>query len=198
MGLMMSHSVEDTPLSKGDKSRLKIKTLTSETELHDVEMKNICRTMEWSDRCRLNSEELLSETFVYELHKRLFGDIWNWAGKKRTDNLPGGVDKFQISVELTILLGNCKSWIENRTYPEDEIAIRIHHKLQQIQVFSARSGTHSRLYADIMISQLFGKPEFTWGLLLNLESSELSERYQSALSEASKGRFEPLIIFARS
>ena len=49
--------------------------------------------------------------------------------KFRTTERNIGVAPYQIQPKLRILLDDIKFWIENKTYPEKEIAIRFHHKL---------------------------------------------------------------------
>lgn len=44
--------------------------------------------------------ELLSDYFVRDLHARLFGPVWNWAGRWRRLELNIGVAPEQIAVEL--------------------------------------------------------------------------------------------------
>lgn len=44
--------------------------------------------------------ELLSDYFVRDLHARMFGPVWNWAGRWRRLELNVGVAPEQIAVEL--------------------------------------------------------------------------------------------------
>jgi fido (protein-threonine AMPylation protein) len=45
-------------------------------------------------------DELLSDYFVRDLHTRIFGPVWNWAGQSRRLELNIGVAPEQIAVEL--------------------------------------------------------------------------------------------------
>jgi fido (protein-threonine AMPylation protein) len=45
-------------------------------------------------------DELLSDFFVRDLHARLYGDIWVWAGRLRQRELNIGIAPEQIAVEL--------------------------------------------------------------------------------------------------
>lgn len=65
----------------------------------------------------------------------MFGDIWKWAGEFRKTNKNIGVDKFLIGIELKNLLEDCKYWIENKIFTEDEIAIRLSHRMVLIHPF---------------------------------------------------------------
>lgn len=45
-------------------------------------------------------DELLSDYFVRDLHARMYGPVWNWAGRWRRLELNIGVPPEQIAVEL--------------------------------------------------------------------------------------------------
>lgn len=43
--------------------------------------------------------------FFLRVHKEMFADVWNWAGKLRTVELNFGVKAYQVSTELKKLGG---------------------------------------------------------------------------------------------
>jgi fido (protein-threonine AMPylation protein) len=45
-------------------------------------------------------DDLLTAYFVRDLHARLYGDIWTWAGRWRQRDVNIGVAPEQIAVEL--------------------------------------------------------------------------------------------------
>ena len=55
--------------------------------------------------------------------------IWTWAGEFRKTDKNIGIDKWQIRTELRYLLDDAKFWIDNKTYPPDEIAVRFKHRI---------------------------------------------------------------------
>jgi hypothetical protein len=73
--------------------------------------------------------DVLTEKFVKTLHRKMFGKVWTWAGSFRKSGKNIGVKWRQISTQLHTLLQDARYWIEHKTYPEDEIAARFHHKL---------------------------------------------------------------------
>ena len=93
----------------------------------------------------------------------MFNEVWGWAGNFRKTDKNIGVDKFIIPQELRKLIDDCKYWIENKTYPDDEIAIRFKHRLVKIHPFPNGNGRHSRICADILISKGLKKEIFSWG-----------------------------------
>lgn len=128
----------------------------------------------------------------------MLGGVWEWAGTFRKSNKNIGVDKYQIPTELRTLLDDCKFWIENKTYGEDEIAVRFKHRIVSIHCFVNGNGRHSRLMADIVIEQVFGREVFTWGSTSLIQSGEFRSTYLQALRAADNGNYAPLLKFARS
>ena len=149
----------------------------------------------WTD---VKLDEILSEKFIQEVHKRMFGEVWKWAGKFRKSNKNIGVDKIQIPTELRKLFADCSYWIDHKVFEPDEIAIRFKHRLVQIHLFPNGNGRHSRLCADILISQGLKKPIFTWGSKNLSKRGELRKKYLEAIYAADSGDYELLIKFARS
>src|SRR5260370_27862319 len=49
-------------------------------ELNEAEQENIARAQDWALNRR---RDPLSETFVKDLHPRLFGDVWRLSGRFR-------------------------------------------------------------------------------------------------------------------
>ena len=109
-----------------------------------------------------------------------------------------GVDKYQIEQELSKLLDDCKFWIDNHTFPEDEIAIRFKHRLVKIHPFPNGNGRHSRLCADILISKGLKQKIFTWGSKNISDQGETRTKYLKAIYEADGENIKPLLEFARS
>jgi Fic-DOC domain mobile mystery protein B len=102
-----------------------------------------------------------------------------------------------IPIELRNLLDDCRYWIENRVYNEDEIAVRLSHRIVSIHPFTNGNGRHSRLIADVLVSKGFGKPYFTWGSVNLIKKGEARNSYLAALRSADQNNYKPLIEFAR-
>jgi Fic-DOC domain mobile mystery protein B len=198
MGLDLDYIDGQTPIEEEEKEDLIIKTISTRGELDEFEQQNIEKAIEWTLKKKFRLDKILQEKFILEVHKQMFSNVWKWAGKFRKTNKNIGVDKFQISTEVKYLLDNCKYWIENKTYDEDEITIRFKHRLVQIHLFPNGNGRHSRLLADILISHGFGEPIFTWSVIDLTKKGIARTKYLSAIYEADKGNFKPLLEFARS
>lgn len=126
----------------------------------------------------------------------MFGDVWKWAGTLRNSNKNIGVDRFQISIRLRQLIDNCIFWIDNKTFSEEEIAIRFKHELVAIHIFPNGNGRHSRLLGDIIMKQIFKKPSFTWGSKKLGSKNDNRKFYITALKKADQGDFKDLISFS--
>ena len=180
-----------TPLTEEEKQQLKAKWITTRTELNELETKGIADAEIWLLK---NKKDILNETFIKNLHKKMFGDIWKWAGTFRTTERNIGVAPYEIQPKLKILLDDVRFWIENRTFSPKEIAIRFHHRLVQIHPFPKGNGRISRLMADLLMKQ-FGLPVLDWGSGNLTEISELRKKYISALQDADNGDYSSLLNF---
>jgi Fic-DOC domain mobile mystery protein B len=198
MGLELSYIEGQTPIDENEKHGLRIPSITTREELDEFEQLNIEKAVEWTIKRKFNQEIILSEQFIKELHLRMYDDVWKWAGKFRTTNKNIGVDWQLVSVSLKQLLDDCKFWIENKTYPEDEIAVRFSHRIVSIHCFPNGNGRHSRLMADVIISHIFNMPVFSWGSSNLVRQDDARKQYIEAIHAADQGIILPLLIFARS
>ncbi|MCD4725191.1 MAG: mobile mystery protein B [Bacteroidales bacterium] len=198
MGLELNYINGQTPISEEEKEGLLIKTISTREELDEFEQQNIESAVEWTLKHNFSVDRILTINFILEVHKRMFNKIWEWAGTFRKTNKNIGVDKFQISQDLKILLDDCKYWIENDTFSNDEIAIRFKHRLVKIHPFPNGNGRHSRLCADIFISHVFKKKVFSWSGSNLIKPGDSRKKYIESIYKADEGDIKPLIDFARS
>jgi Fic-DOC domain mobile mystery protein B len=198
MGLEIEYIEGQTPLDEDEKEGLLIKSITTRGELDEFEQFNIEKAIEWTLGKKWKPEYILSEDFVKELHKRMFKEVWSWAGEFRKTNKNIGVDKYQTGVSLKQLLDDGLYWLKNKTYSDEEFAIRFKHRIVKIHCFPNGNGRPSRLIADIIISQIFGKPVFTWSSINLNKKGEARSNYLNAIRLADIGDIKPLIDFAKS
>jgi Fic-DOC domain mobile mystery protein B len=198
MGLDLEYSYGQTPLEEEEKEALLLNHITNKKELDEFEQQNIEKAVEWVITRKFTIDQVLNEGFVLGLHKRMFGDVWKWAGKFRTSNKNIGVDKTLIPTHLFQLNEDCKYWNKNNTYEPDELAIIYKHRIVKIHPFANGNGRHSRLMADIIIEKLLGGKLFSWGGV-NLSGSSLERtKYIDSIKLADIGDIQPLVKFARS
>jgi Fic-DOC domain mobile mystery protein B len=200
MGLEIQYEEGQTRLDEDEKEGLLIQSITTRGELDETEQHNIENAIRWTleRRKRFTAEEILTEEFIRELHRRMLGSVWKWAGGFRNSNKNIGVDKYLIGIELRTLLDDCKYWIEHKTFSGDEIAIRFKHRIVSIHCFPNGNGRHSRLMSDVIVEKIFKLDVFSWGGKSQYATGKLRAKYLDALHEADRGNYIPLLAFARS
>jgi len=198
MGLEVVYQDGQTPLDEDEKEGLLIRTITTREELDEFEQNNIQQAILWLLSKRFSSAEILREEFIMNLHVKMFGQVWKWAGQFRKTNKNIGVDKYGIAQQLRILLDDCRYWIQNETYNQEEIAIRFKHRLVSIHCFANGNGRHSRLMADVIVERIFKGKVFSWGGNDLARVSAARANYLVALKAADAGEIVFLVAFARS
>lgn len=198
MGLELAYLSGQTPLDEEEIDGLLIPTIATRGELNEFEQQNIEQAVQWSLQRKMKQQHILAEAFIKNVHKRMYGDVWAWAGKFRTTNKKIGIDRLQIGTQLKHLLDDTIYWIEHQTYPPDEIAIRFKHRLVSIHCFPNGNGRHSRLMADIMIERIFKLPVFTWGAGNLIQEGDSRTTYIQAVKAADQSNIAPLLAFSRS
>ena len=183
-----------TPLDPDEREGLRFRHITTRGELNELEQANIQNGLLWLGRRR--GGEVLDERFMRELHRRLFGEVWNWAGEFRRTEKNIGVDPLVIAVELRKLLDDARYWAVNVTYAPLEAAARFHHRLVAIHLFANGNGRHARIAADTYLEKRFGHPRIDWteGQDL-LQVNRRREAYIAALRAADGGEYGPLLAF---
>jgi Fic-DOC domain mobile mystery protein B len=184
----------NTPLIAEELEQLIPSYIALRHELNEAELVNIGKALRWTAARR---RDAVDQDFLSELHKRMFGDVWRWAGDYRTTARNIGIDAYRIPVEVRQAVDDTRFWIENRTYPPDEIALRFSHRIVAIHPFPNGNGRLSRLIGDLVARQL-GQPPFTWGRANRVDPGETRARYVEALRAADNHDITPLLLFARS
>jgi Fic-DOC domain mobile mystery protein B len=198
MGLTIEYNDGQTPLSEEEKDCLKIPSITTREELDEFEQLNIEKAIQWTFGKKLKAEQILSEKFIKDLHKKMYGDVWKWAGEFRTTEKNLGIKSYLIPVQLKQLLDNTLFWYQNNTYSHAETAIRFKHQLVSVHCFPNGNGRHSRLMADLIMVKLYNQTFFTWGSNNLIKATDARKNYINAIREADNYDVQPLIDFANS
>ena len=141
-----------TPLDPDEKEGLKPKHISTQGELNAWEQINIFKGSRWAQRQL--KKDILDDIFLRELHKRMLGDTWAWAGTYRKSDKNIGCDWLQVSTRVRNLLDNTKYQLEHAVTELDELAIRFHHQLVLVHPFPNGNGRHSRLIADLLLQKM--------------------------------------------
>jgi len=109
---------------------------------------------------RLDLPEILSDAFLRELHRRLYADIWTWAGRYRLTEKSVGIDPVQIPVELRQSLENIAyRWDHTNDWTARQLGIAVHADAVRIHPFVDGNGRSTRLFADLVYLAAQDQPE---------------------------------------
>ena len=183
-----------TALTEEEREELIPSYITLRSDLNEAEQANMLDAENWAFS---RKRDVLDERFLTTLHKRLFGQVWRWAGRFRKSERNIGIEAYRIPVELRQLLDDCRFWIDNGTYDPDEIAARFHHRLVQIHPFPNGNGRHARMATDLLLVAI-SRPRFSWGRVNLVDPGETRQRYVDALRAADNHDIGPLLKFVRS
>lgn len=195
MGLTNHDSIGATPLDPDEAAGLIPLHVTTREQLNEWEQVNVLQGERWA--FARNRRNILSITFMQTLHKRMFGDTWRWAGKRRNTEKNIGIAREHIEVELKKLLEDVKTQLEYKSWPIDEIAARFHHRLVYIHPFPNGNGRFARTMTDLLLVQN-GAERFTWGAGDLIANGEAKQHYLSALRAADAKDYGHLFAFVRS
>lgn len=189
-----------TPLNEEDLAGLRLSWITTRDELNQAEADNIFQGRLWAFRHR-GRFWYLEPDQLHQLHQRIFGQVWSWAGQQRRRETNIGIDPHQLAVALRNVCEDTKAQVgdgSNLAYPADELAVRFHHRLVLIHPYPNGNGRHSRLATDLLVRDL-EITEFSWGTDDITAPGDTRQRYLAALRAAdSRQDFADLIAFARS
>jgi Fic-DOC domain mobile mystery protein B len=190
------------PLTEAERQGLLLPVLTR-AELNRAEAENITKAMSWLflSRRRLRPESVTDEEWLKRLHRRMYGDVWAWAGEYRTADRNPGVPYWQVRMDMRNILNDVRVWLGDTSgsrYSTDECAVRFGYRMVVVHPFANGNGRWSRLASDALSVSLGGS-RFTWGRASLTEQGTLRRIYIAALQTAdTSGDFRPLLAFARS
>ncbi len=188
-----------TPLDPDELEGLRLSHITNRAELDRWEQDNIIEAETWAFRkTNITKDDLLSVDFIRLLHKRMFRNVWKWAGEFRSSEKNIGVECWSIGPTLKILLDDVKFWIEQDVYSPYEIGARFHHRLVAIHPFANGNGRHARLMVDLLLVHILKHARFSWGSKNLVKAGDCRDRYIAALQAADQRDYSLLLEFVRS
>ncbi len=185
-----------TPLEAEDFEELIPTDIATRSDLNAVERDNIVAARLWAFTGRpiTDVQQLFETTTVDEIHRRMFGNVWKWAGKRRTRATTIGVTPTQIVTQLKDTLDDVRYWHDHATFDPVETAVRVHHRLVFVHPYVNGNGRHARLVADLYLHIVDGS-SLRWGPDES-EASDSRAAYIAALRKADEGDYSPLIVYA--
>ncbi|BAB49289.1 mobile mystery protein B [Mesorhizobium japonicum] len=188
------YPVGATPLDPNELAGLKHRHITTQAELDELEQANITSGLLWLSRTR--RKDILSDGFAIELHRQLFGQVWNWAGAFRTTGKNIGVDPAQIGSQLRVVLDDARYWADKGTYMPREAAVRLHHRIVFVHPFANGNGRHARILADAVLEKIYKVDPIDWTAGSDLQKmNERRAGYIAALKAADRHDITPLLAF---
>ncbi len=183
----------NTPLDVDEQDGLRPTWIRTRSDLNQAELDNI---LEGRRQVRVPAEAsgVLDDVWLRRLHKRLFGDVWTWAGTYRRTERNIGIEPSRIGVAVRDLVADAALWIEQE--PFELAGARFHHRLVAIHPFPNGNGRHARVATDYLGAAL-NAPTPTWGAGVARPVAELRRAYLAALRAADRDRddLERLTVF---
>ena len=187
-----------TPIAEEDLDGLIPSFVATRADLNRVEYENILAAMPWAftEARKRGALGVLDIKFVFDLHRRMFGDVWEWAGSQRRRETNLGVAPHQILEALKASLDDARYWHEHEIFDLDRRAALIHYRLVFVHPFPNGNGRCTRLIADLYRVSVGAEP-FSWSRdRLDIEGSARND-YIRALELVREDDGDALVAFAR-
>lgn len=187
----------ETPGS--DTSGLLLTQLTTKRARDAVELEAIANAYDkyiFKNQNKVKGTDWFIDEFIRQLHKDMFGEIWSWAGKYRTNNVNIGIDWPQIPEQVQVLCADFQFWNSPRASMSPiEIAARLQNRLTRIHPFINGNGRHARLVTDIFLNSIhYSLPKWPQ-IQLKSEGHKIREKYIAAMKKADHDDYDDLIKF---
>ena len=177
-----------TALDPDDRIGLRQTWISTRADLDIAEQSNIRRAL--TGLGRPSAAVILDDLWLRDLHHRMFGEVWEWAGRYRRTLTNLGVEPHHIGPQVRDLVLDATAWRDDPV----TVAARFHHRLVVIHPFVNGNGRHARI-AAAALSRAHGGPALSWGIELG-DTGVARRRYLDALRAADAGDLGPLVDFS--
>lgn len=181
-----------TPLPPELQKGLKIKTIQTIGELDEYEEDNIAKGLSWLARQKADP---CKYAFWIKLHKKLFEQVWTWAGKIRMHELanPDFKDPHEIWPQLYQLEKDLEFWLSDASLSSQEMSARFHERIETIHPFANGNGRFGRIITE-QICRHHGFEIPRWGAKMKNDPALRRKSYIAALVESRRrGNYDALI-----
>jgi len=181
MSVFFKNRDGQTPLEEEMRFDLKLKHVQDMTELYELESENNAEGIAW---CRSTNKDHLEYTTWLELHKKMLGNVWKFAGLIRKTELANTdfLMPYDIRPTLLELEKDLKYWLSNKTYPPKEMIAIFHERLLTIHPFKDGNGRWSRVLVEFVCAKE-GIEIPNWGASIT-NDDERRAKYIAAIKEA--------------
>lgn len=178
-----------TPIE--DFSDLKLKHLKNRGEVSLAEYQSINRMLAKYFLAPLTDRKVKwNYEWLLKLHREMFDEVWDYAGKIRKTELSVGVKAHLIGSELHRLISDFHQWTKDKRDPL-EMAVLFHHRLVWIHPFKGGNGRWARFVSNIYLRKN-KQPMVLWPEQQMIAEGGLREQYIRALQQADHGHFKTL------
>jgi Fic-DOC domain mobile mystery protein B len=184
----------ETPID--DISGLRVPGIATRRQLSLVEAENIRKALVKYFGGDLSSEIAPFDfTWAKQLHREMYGDIWDWAGQFRQTDLNLGCSWTQIQERVHNLFEDLNFW-KNQGVELLEQATRLHHQAVFIHPFLNGNGRWARMLTNIWLG-LHGSLDVAWPEETIGSDSLIRTGYIDALKAADEGDMGRLLVLHR-
>lgn len=171
----------NTPLDEDEALGLRLTWVRTRGDLNEAEAANILDARRAIRSPAL--DDVLDDLWLRRLHRRMFADVWDWAGVYRLSDRNIGIGWTEVAAAVRNLVQDAQAWVGD---DDQQMAVaRFHHRLVAIHPFANGNGRHSRAAADYLCTALGITPP-TWGALTFADTAELRAAYLAALRTADR------------
>lgn len=192
----------------GTRDGLLVRYEEIEPRLSAAEAKGRVLVFAWS-RSSAGSLWTPTDADILDIHKGMFGEVFDWAGRPRTDARgPGGIERVpahEVRVELRKLADDLRAWVagdRERGEPDLGAISRViadaHHRFQWIHPFPDTNGRTGRVFDHGLLwatYALSGETPENSPAIEYFPDAAAEDDYFDGLEEADLGRPERLRKF---
>lgn len=197
----MTHTIRNrdgsTPVDAEQLKGIKFPHVKTQGEIDELEDLNIQKGIDWLHRQK--GKEYLTSAFLCKLHKKLFGDVWKWAGTyRKVDVNLSKITPFQIPMDLEEFFRDMQAWMDtgNKNIKWDEFFAEFHHRLVSIHPFPNGNGRTTRLMTE-HLQRMNRKKICSWKASLKNQPDKRRNDYIIALKKADNHDFQLLVEFMK-
>lgn len=169
------------------------------SDVFELEALNIAAARAWLDPQDITRSELLSQAFQHELHRRMYSEVWAWAGQRRVRENNIGVAPEQLVEKWEQLLRNVDYWLVHDVFPADEACIKYYFEQRELQPFHDGNSRLMRIVANKLaqIEGLSARNIERYPFGRGGDPELVRVEYLTAIRAARGGNLQTLIDLAR-
>ncbi len=180
----------ETPID--DVSGLLVPNVGTRRQLNQIEAENVTRAAAKYLVGELTEADApFTFDWLFALHREMFGNVWDWAGKPRTCDLNIGCPAYDVEAQVANLVADLAYWGKG-PYPLVHDAALLHYRAVKIHPFLNGNGRWARMLANVWLRRHGARP-IVWPEPLIGEVSPIRAEYIAAIQTADRNDLRPLV-----